>query len=586
MRNPSTMLPAIVAAIVLAAALVAPARADDAPRFHWDAYFDQEAVTGALHDLADAYPDLTELRSLGQSVEGRDIWQLTITNEQTGPHHAKPAMYVDGAIHGNEIQATEVCLYLAWLLCERHGEWERITDLVDRTAFYVVPTVNVDSRARWFEGPTSHRVGRTARVPFDDDGDGRADEDGPDDLDGDGLLLQMRVRDPHGTHRSDPDDPRVTVRAKPGEAAEWTLLGLEGLDNDGDGRINEDGPGYLDMNRSFGFNWQPPHVQSGSGRFPLEPANTRAVADFLAEHANIGFLFTFHNYGGMWLRGPSNDQSPAPDPADLAVWDWLGEHGERTVPGYRYLVARDDLYATHGDLDEFAYQVFGILGYTGEITMSSEFAYRGRSDRPNGPDGNLWSRRPRLAEKQEFNDHLMAGEMFREWRPYDHPQYGPIEIGGWKPHGVRSTPGWMLPETLHRNAMFVVWTAMQLPRVSLAAPTVEHLGDDLWRVRARAVNEGAIPSLSANYRHRRLGRRDLFTIGGDRVEVLSGGVVVDPYLGRVDPAAHRPWRLETWLDGDRAREAEWVVRGEGEVTVVYDGPKCGRREVTVELARE
>lgn len=574
------MIRTLWALLLATLATVAPA---DPPRFHWDTYYDQDAVTGTLRELADAYPDLTELQSLGRSAEGREIWQLTITNERTGAHDTKPAIYVDGAIHGNEIQATEVCLYLAWLLCDRHGAWERITELVDRTAFYIVPTVNVDGRARWFDEPTNQNLGRTARMPVDDDHDGLMDEDGPEDLDGDGLILQMRVRDEHGTHRTSPDDPRVTVRVKPGEPAEWTLLGLEGVDNDGDGQVNEDGPGYVDMNRSFAFNWRPPYVQAGSGAFPLEPVNTRAVADFLAAHPNIGFGFAFHNSGGMFLRGPSSDSSPPVDPADIAIYDWLGENGERTIPGYRYLVARTDLYATHGDFDEFAYQVFGILAFTNEITMSSEFAFRGRSDQTNGPDGNLWSRRPRLAEKQEFNDHLMAGEMFQPWRPFDHPQYGPIEIGGWKLHTSRSTPGWMLPETLHRNAMFVVWSAMQLPDVTLGEPTVESLGDGLWRVRAKAVNAAGLPTLSSNYRLRQLGRRDLFMITGDDMTVLSGGVVTDRYLGRVEPATHRPWRLETWIDGHQAREVEWIVQGAGEVTITYDGVKTGRREVAVEL---
>lgn len=569
--------------IALLLLLASTSLATDRPSFDWTRYYDQDQVTAALQTLHDAYPDLTELTSLGRSAEGRDIWQLTITNQRTGAHHAKPAMYVDGAIHGNEIQSTEVCLYLAWLLCDRHGQWERITALVDSTTFYIVPTVNVDSRARWFSDPTSHNIGRTAREPWDDDHDGQADEDAPADLDGDGLILQMRVRNPHGTHRTHPDDPRVTVRARAGEQAEWTLLGLEGQDDDGDGLVNEDGPGYVDMNRGFGFNWQPPYVQAGSGPFPLASPNTRAVADFLLGHPNVAFAFTFHNYGGMWLRGPSSATSPPLDPDDVAVWDWLGQHGERTVPGYRYLISRDDLYATHGDFDEFAYQVLGILGYTGEVTMSSEFAYRGRSDKTAGPDGNLWSRRPSLSEKQEFNDHLMAGELFQAWRPFDHPQYGPIEIGGWKPHAVRSTPGWMLPETLHRNAMFVVWTAMQLPRVTLAAPTVESLGDGLWRVRAQAENLGHLPSLSSNYLRRKLGRRDLFTLEGKGVEVVSGGVVVAPLLGRVEPAAHRPWRLETSLPAGGARSAEWIVRGKGKVTVAFDGLKCGRSEVQAEL---
>ncbi len=567
--------------MLLLIAVASLAAAADKPSFHWDRYYDQDAVTEVLETIHDAYPDLTELTSLGKSVEGRDIWQLTITNEKTGDHTTKPALYADGAIHGNEIQATEVCLYTAWLLCDRYGEWDRVTELLDRAAFYIVPTVNVDSRARYFSDPQSHNIGRTARMPVDDDHDGLLDEDAPADLDGDGLILQMRVRDPHGTHRTDPDDPRTVIRVKPGEQAEWTLLGLEGVDDDGDGQVNEDGPGYVDMNRSFAFNWQPPYVQSGSGNFPLEPANTRVVADFLRDHPNIGFGFAWHNTGGMFLRGPSSESSPPVDPADVEVYDWLGKEGERTVPGYRYLVAHTGLYATYGDFDEFCYQVFGFLAYTGELSMSTDYAYRGRNDEPSGPDGTIWSRRPTLSEKQQFNDHLMAGEMFQEWTPFQHPQYGEVEIGGWKPWAVRTNPGWMLPDMLHRNAMFMVWTAMQLPDVSVEVVSTENLGDDLWRVRARCVNTAGMPTLSANARRRQLVRRDLFTIEG--AEVLSGGVVLNHWLGNVETVANRPERLETWTPAQGARDVEWIVRGDGKVTVRYDGARSGAVQVEARL---
>jgi len=221
------------------------------------------------------------------------------------------------------------------------------------------------------------------------------------------------------------------------------------------------------MNRNFGFAWQPRYVQNGAGDYPLSATNTRAVSDFIEARPNIAFAFAFHNMGGMFLRGPGSKLSPPIPPADLKVLDYLGMEGERTIPGYRYLVAMDDLYTTYGDFDEFMYQCWGVFAYTGEIYMSSQVAYRGRSEETTGPDGNLWSRRPTFAERQQFNDHLMMGEMFVEWRPFDHPTYGEIEIGGWKPFTVRMSPGFMLPETVHRNAMFVIWTATQLPQLAV-----------------------------------------------------------------------------------------------------------------------
>jgi len=549
--------------------------AKDKPQLTWDHYYDQDQVTDALHEMADAWPELTDLYSVGESAEGRKIWCLTITNEASGTAESKPAMYVDGAIHGNEIQATEVCLYTAWTLLTRYEKWDRITELLDRTTFYIIPTVNVDNRAHFFTDPNSYNIGRSARIPYDDDRDGLFDEDSYDDLDGDGLILQMRIRDENGAFKTHPDDPRVMVRIKPGEKGQWRRLGMEGVDNDGDGRINEDTPGYLDMNRNWGFQWQPRYVQNGSGDFPFSASNTRAIAGFLATHPNICFGFAFHNYGGMFLRGPGSKLAPPLPAADSNVFDYLGEAGERTVPGYRYLVSMSDLYTTYGDFDEFLYQIFGVYGFVGELYMASQVAFRGHSDKTNGPAGNLWSRRPALSERQEFNDHLMMGEMFTPWKAFKHPTYGDIEIGGWRPFSVRNSPAWMLPDMLHRNAMFVIWTATQLPRMELEITEVKDIGNDLHRIRAKVINHGALQTLSVKDLGKQLYRKDLFTIKGDRIDVLSGGLLLDEHFDKTDPARHRLWRVETSTTAFGASQVQWIVSGSGKFTVGYSGVKCG-----------
>jgi hypothetical protein len=564
--------------------LAAPVPVQDAPSLTWDHYYNQDEVTAALKLLRKTYPDLTELRSLGKSAEGRDIWQLTINNPKTGPDVSKPGVYADGAIHGNEIQATEVCLYLAWQLLTKYGQWERITGLVDSCAFYLVPTVNVDNRARFFEDPGSYNVGRSARLPHDDDHDGLLDEDDYEDIDGDGQILQMRVRDTFGDYKSDPDDPRVMVRIKPGEKGEWTRLGAEGIDNDGDGRVNEDPPGYLDLNRNWGFLWQPYYVQSGAGDFPFSAENTKAISDFIITKPNICFAFNFHNFGGMYLRGPGSDLTPPILPSDLKVFDYLGQEGERVVPGYRYLISSEDLYTTHGDFDEFMYQCLGIYAFVGELYMSSEASYVGRSDKDAaGPDGTLWSRQPTFAERQKFNDRLMMGEMFEPWHTFAHPTYGEIEIGGWRQFTTRMPPPFLLPDLLHRNAMFVIWTATQAPRIELEITEVKKLGDDLWRVRALAGNRGAMPTLSAQVRNRKIARLDQFTISGGGIEVLAGGVLEDRYFDKVAPVEHHPERVATFVPGFGKQEVQWIVAGKGKISVAYDGLKCGRRLVESEL---
>ncbi len=585
-RSAAAALAAAIAAVLALAP--APARAGrkiDVHHLQWDRYYSQQEVEDVLHALHDAYPRLTTLQSLGKSEEGRDIWALTINNPATGDETAKPAIYADGAIHGNEIQATEVCLYLAWQILDKYGQWDRMTAVVDSTVFYIVPTINVDSRARFFTDAGGYNIGRTARVPHDDDHDGLLDEDDYDDLDGDGRILQMRIRDPFGKWRSDPDDPRVMVRVKPGERGEWTLLGTEGIDNDGDGKVNEDVPGYLDMNRNWGFQWQPEHIQKGAGDYPFSARVTRAVAAFLEAHPNICFGFNFHNYGGMWLRGPGSELSPPIPPADLKVFDYLGREGERTVPGYRYLVSSTDLYTTHGDFDEFCYQCLGFPCFVGELFMSAQLAYKARTEKPNGKDGTIWSHRPRDKEKQEFNDHLMLGEMFSDWHPFHHPTYGDIEIGGWRTFTTRMPPPFMLPELVHRNAMYVIWTATQAPRLSLAVTEVKRLDDGLYRVRARAANRGGLPTLSARARGKKILPLDRAEIAGHGVTVVSGGVLTDPWFDTVERRDHHPESIPTWIDPFGKRDLEWIVAGRpgDRVTVSYRGLKCGRRRVEVRL---
>jgi hypothetical protein len=231
----------------------------------FDRYYTYEQVGEALRVLHTAYPQLTTIDVVGKSEEGREIWAMTVNNPKTGAALDKPGVYVDGNIHGNEIQAGEVCLAVLNRLLTGYGQNEQITKLVDRNAYYVIPVVNVDGRYHFFHDPNDPSSGRSIRIPKDDDRDGLFDEDGPDDLDGDGNICMMRRKDPFGMYKTDPEDPRLMIRVKPGEKGEWTLLGEEGIDNDGDGKVNEDGEGYVDGNRNWGSNWAPPYVQSGSG---------------------------------------------------------------------------------------------------------------------------------------------------------------------------------------------------------------------------------------------------------------------------------------------------------------------------------
>jgi hypothetical protein len=234
--------------------------------------YDYPELTAILKKLTAAHPELLSLRSLGQSTEGRELWCVTINNPKTGDDRSKPAMYVDGNIHGNEIQGAEAALYLIWYLAENRDRLESLRRLTDERVFYVVPSINPDGRAYWFNAPNTTHSSRSGKSPLDDDRDGQADEDGYDDLDGDSQVTQMRRKDPNGRFKVSPDDPRLLVPIKPGEEVRgdrYDLLGLEGLDDDGDGKINEDPPGGYDLNRNWPADWKPDTIQPGAGNYPL-----------------------------------------------------------------------------------------------------------------------------------------------------------------------------------------------------------------------------------------------------------------------------------------------------------------------------
>ena len=150
----------------------------------FDFYYSYEQVVEALKALNKAYPELTTLDLVGKSEENREIYALMVNNPKTGDHLSKPGVYVDGNIHGNEIQAGEVCLYFLNQLLTKYGKNERITRMVDKNAYYVLPSVNVDGRYHFFTDPNTSSSNRGLRRPKDDDRDGLFDEDFMDDLDG------------------------------------------------------------------------------------------------------------------------------------------------------------------------------------------------------------------------------------------------------------------------------------------------------------------------------------------------------------------------------------------------------------------
>lgn len=555
----------------------------------FDHYYTYEQVGEALRVLHAAYPQLTTIDVVGKSEEGRDIWAMTVNNPKTGAALDKPGVYVDGNIHGNEIQAGEVCLSLLNRLLTAYGQNDQMTKAVDRNAFYVIPSVNVDGRYHFFSDPNDPSSNRSIRIPKDDDRDGLIDEDPADDLDGDGNICTMRRKDPFGQYRTDPEDPRLMIRIKPGEKGEWTILGEEGIDNDGDGRVNEDGEGYVDGNRNWGINWAPPYVQAGSGDYPFEASGLRAIAKYLVDRPNIIVVFAFHNNGGMYLRGPSTKAEEPMNPADTGVYDILGRNVEKIVPGYRYLVSWKDLYPTYGDFTDFTDNVVGAYSFVGELFVTETESYRPppKPGAPAQPPADVMDimggNNDRERERLKFNDYVTQGDLYRPWKAFKHPQFGEVEIGGWVKMSSRLPHPFMLTDLVHRNASAVLFAAAQTPSVTLDVLAPEKVDADLYKVRVRVVNAGSIPSLTYNAIQRKIHPQDTLEVSGAGVKVIAGGKVSGM---PIETVAYKPYRPEVQflqVPGNGKIEFEFLVSGKGELTVAYQSLKAGKATKTVAL---
>jgi hypothetical protein len=258
---------------------------------------------------------------------------------------------------------------------------------------------------------------------------------------------------------------------RPGDGGPFYSTYLEGIDNDGDGRYNEDRLGGIDPNRNYPGNWS--IAQGGSGPFAGSELELRAMLDFAVAHPNIAASQHFHSSGGVVLHPPSvpDLELPSSDEDlylslsrlglevtgyDLAtsVYDWNWPRGSRNTKGgqvYRdadgdvrgWPVGENDAaYPAYGGSIDGLYLLFGVLAFANEI-------YQMAPDRDG--DGRVDA-----AEQLSYDDEEMDGATFKEWAAFEHPQLGAVEIGGWRKFGQNNPVGDRIAEEVRRNVDFVM----------------------------------------------------------------------------------------------------------------------------------
>ncbi len=456
---------------------------------HYHTYWE---TVDFLKKWAKEYPDLVDLYVVAQSFGGIDIYQMTVTSKKTGKHTDKPAMYVEGNRHTGEVTAGESALWMLHHMLINYGKDAEVTRLIDNFTFYFRPVNNPDGNLLYLE---TAQTNRSTIRPVDNDRDGLLDEDPAEDLDGDGFTRQMRVKVEMGKGDAvvDERDPKGRLMRRVGAGQGNYLMLTEGYDNDGDGRVNEDGIGGLDLHRNYPENWRPEteetgrgYTQGGAGEYPLSEPETRAVVTFLFAHPNVSVVNTMDTTVPMLLRPPST--SPSDErmyPEDLALYKTFDTKG-KVITGYE---RAGDVYNDYGrgsplfgHSPDFGYWQYGAIWYGDELWNGGNVGDYNK----DGVTDEL--------DRLNYNDKELKVTRFQPWTKIIHPQYGEAEVGGWNPKFWGQNPPPEILETwIEREARFNLMLAGSLPKVVMGEPKITAAAD-VYTIELPIENQGFIPT--------------------------------------------------------------------------------------------
>lgn len=536
------------------------------PQTEFDRYYRFDELTTLLRAYEAEYPDLVSLESIGRSYEGREIWMAVVTDRGVGRVEDKPGFWCDGNIHATEVSASTAVLKILDLLVTGRPE------VLKTRTFYLVPRLNPDG-AEWAlaDVPRHIRSG-TRAYPFAED-----DPYGLErlDIDGDGRILMMRVPDKAGRWKVSEVEPRLMQRREPGETGgQYYRLLTEGLIHNYDGltlrgrKVREG----LDFNRNFPSGWRGESEQRGAGEFPTSEPEIRAAVEAITKRRTICGAITFHTFSGVVLRVPGrcpDDDLPAED-----LWT-MKELGKKVteLSGYPVISVYHD-FKYHpkevitGVFDDWVYDHLGVYGWTVEIWSPQRQA--GLTDvkpiewfreHPHSDDVAML----------KWSDEALEGKGYEDWRAFEHPQLGPVEIGGWDmQYAFRNPPPKFLEQEVAPLAEWAVWMAGTTPCLAVRDVQVEHRGPAA-RVRLAVSNTGYLPTcVTEHARKKKLVRGVVGEIsavddghegrGSDEPEWLVSGKVRQE-AGQLEGWSHVPSMTFGWYtdETDDTAVFEWVV---------------------------
>jgi len=491
-------------------------------------YYSSTSMTQRLAGLAQNEPDLVRVRELAESRDQHKVWLVEVGVGSEEDRSTRPALLAVAGIEGNDLVGPFTAVSWVERLMKQYREDPPATELLKKTTIYVVPCLNPDAMERFFVKPKIEMSGNN--TPRDDDHDGLIDEDPGEDLNGDGLITMMRIEDKEGEYILDPNESRLLLKADPlkGEKGAWKLL-PEGTDSDRDKQWNEDGPGGANFNRSFPYHYQ--YLAPEAGLHPVSEAETRALADFVVAHPNIGIVLTYGAADNL-RKTPKADKSPgrskpmeAIDEKDVGYYEVFGKLYRKALG----LGKEMECISEPGTFSDWMYFHRGRLSLAArpwDVALARELSEpkkaedggRKTEDRAkpaadqdkkegDSSDPNAAKADKKPAKKEEvkrgeeerkglkwFDEHVP--EAFIPWQAVEHPDFPGrrVEVGGYRPFALTNPPVEMLAGVAAKQGDFLTDLARRLPRIGVGKIECRTLADSIYEIEIRVVNSGFLPT--------------------------------------------------------------------------------------------
>jgi len=558
-----------------------------AAAYDFDRFLRYDELVAWLDEFVDAHSDLVGIETYGESHEGRDLLLVTVTDPSTGTHDTKPAHWVDANIHSVELTASvAACRLLQHLVDGFDAGDEQVVRALRSRTFYVVPRVNPDGAEWALADAPRFRRSSVRNWPLADGRRWPGHES--EDIDGDGRILQMRIADPRGQWMPHPDDTRLLIPipldGTTSDVERFRLFGEGTLaDFDGFTMPKPSLPQGLDMNRNFPAGWGT--TVPGSGDHPLSEPEIDGLIRAIVARPNICGFNAFHTSGGVLLRPSSTAADAALAPNDVWVWKELAKRGTELTGYPAHSVFEDFTWDTtetmSGASDDWAYEHLGIFGWTTEFWDIVHAATGEKSST------KAWYTGPTDDEALAVL-HWLDGQPggaqtagFVDWYPFDHPQLGPVELGGWNDlYSWTNPPLHLLKDEVDGHGAFAVAQALAAPCLEIQHAEIRPLGPDTWSVSIGVANAGWLPTNVTDK-----ARKDGFV--RPIVAEIAGAELVDGGSRRVELgqlAGAMAARFNRGDGGSPERTlATWVVRCPPgtELTVTAAHQRAGTASATM-----